>query len=102
MNTKHTKGEWFVNYHNNEMKVRARNIMMGTICTINDIIETEAEANAKLIASAPQLLEALIEAQKLVSIARQYMPKQVTNSHKFEFENISANCINKAIKTATE
>ncbi len=66
METKHTQGEWFVSNHNNELKVRARNTMMGTVCTINTLFEDEAEANAKLIASAPDLLEALEAARKLI------------------------------------
>jgi hypothetical protein len=70
---KHTQGEWFVNNHNNEMKVRARNTMMGTICTINDIFESEAEANAKLIAAAPKLLESCIE---LLSFIERQFPNE--------------------------
>lgn len=62
MKTKHTQGEWFVSNHNNELKVRARNTMMGTVCTINTLFEDEAEANAKLIANAPDMLSVLREA----------------------------------------
>jgi|LakMenEpi03Aug12_release.lakeMendotaPanAssembly.Ray.scaffolds.fasta_scaffold4157269_1 nucleoside phosphorylase len=62
METKHTQGEWFVSNHNNELKVRARNTMMGTVCTINTLFEDEAEANAKLIANAPDMLSVLREA----------------------------------------
>jgi nucleoside phosphorylase len=62
METKHTQGEWFVSNHNNELKVRARNTMMGTVCTINTLFEDEAEANAQLIANAPDMLSVLREA----------------------------------------
>jgi len=47
------------------------------------------------------LLEALIQAQKLIEIARPYMPKTIRNADKFDFENIAANEINKAIAIAT-
>ena len=64
---KHSKGEWFVSEQNLDLKVKSRNSMMGTICILNDIFEEEAQANAKLIASAPKLLEAL---QTLLKEAR--------------------------------
>ncbi len=59
------------------------------------------EANAKLICAAPELLQALIETQKLIEVIRQYMPKSIKNTNKFHFENIAANVINKAILKAT-
>lgn len=60
MGTTHTHGEW---------KVKQTFIYdsVGVIATTyvnTKIVFKEAEANAKLIAAAPELLEALIEAEK--------------------------------------
>ena len=63
---KHTQGEWFISNQNNELKVKVRNTMMGTICTINEDYynldqdyNNEVEANANLIASAPEMANLL-------------------------------------------
>lgn len=64
MTTKHTKGEWKSNgtFISDESDVIAT-------CFVNTktryIGHKEAEANAKLIAAAPELLEALIILEKL-------------------------------------
>lgn len=62
-NLKHTKGEWLADKEEGSWAVysnRTRNI-----CSIKNRASIEGnsenEANAKLIASAPELLEALIE-----------------------------------------
>ena len=65
MNFKGTKGKWYYSgekYFTIESKHEGQEIMISpTIATVNtaffDI--TESEANAKLIAAAPELLEAL-------------------------------------------
>lgn len=53
-----------------------------------------ADANAAFIVCAvnshEELLEALKEAQKLISTARQYFPKSMRNSDKFSLENTCA------------
>jgi hypothetical protein len=92
---KHTQREWFVSNHNNEMKVRARNTMMGTICTINDFFESEAEANAKLIAAAPIMLEAL---QMLLKSHRQLSFNTNMNLEDTPIEKMAQ----EAIKAATK
>jgi hypothetical protein len=63
---KHTQGEWFISNQNNELKVKVRNTMMETICTINEDYynldqdyNNEVEANASLIASAPNMANLL-------------------------------------------
>jgi vacuolar-type H+-ATPase subunit D/Vma8 len=63
---KHTQGQWFISNQNNELKVKVRNTMMGTICTINEDYynldqdyNNEVEANASLIASAPDMANLL-------------------------------------------
>ena len=115
MENKHTAGKWkTTEVHNGyysigtgaveyidtkgQLKQGYRPIAFvgGNYCPVD-----EAEANAKLIAAAPELLEALIETQKLIENVRQYLPKSIKNSDKFHFENIVANVINKAINQAT-
>jgi hypothetical protein len=67
MKTKHTKGDWIVSRQKHYLKIQLRNEpnnIMETICILNDILKEEANANAKLIASAPELLGALILANK--------------------------------------
>jgi hypothetical protein len=59
----------------------------------------EAEANARLIAAAPDLLGALKTVEEFVRTARQYFPKSMHNSAKFDLENTCA-AINAAISKA--
>lgn len=72
METKHTKGEWEVTkdafnkqqlHFGLSIKTKIGNDIkyIATIEEIGFFTEEENEANAKLIASAPELLEALIE-----------------------------------------
>lgn len=82
------------------------------ICTVTDLpwkenpvtgrrssdFETE-QANARLIAAAPEMLEALEHAAKLIKTARQYFPKNMHNGDKFDLENTCA-CIGNVIAKA--
>ena len=63
------------------------------------ISDNVSSANARLIAAAPDLLEACKEALKLIDIARKYFPKSIKNSDKFTLENTCAT-IGKAIAKA--
>ncbi len=83
METKHTKGEWRVD---NEYSSGNRGIT-----------RIEIEANAKLIAAAPDLLEALIEMNKWVCVN---FPEHGM-SHEFG-SCASFNKMRTAIKKATE
>jgi len=63
MNYKHTRGEWVVNPpFKNDNKIfisNGENVIAYMAHNPSVNIDEEAEANAKLIASAPKLLEAL-------------------------------------------
>ena len=56
METKHTKGEWSFDSFNN---IWVDNKIKISISSVED--DETAEANAKLIAAAPEMLEALIK-----------------------------------------
>lgn len=61
--------------------------------------EEEDAANRNLIAAAPELLEACKTAEKLIRVARNYFPKSMQNSDRFDLENACAT-ICKAIAKA--
>ena len=69
------------------------------ICKIIDF-DREAEANARLIASAPELLKALKDAKAMLKTACRYFPKSVKNSDRFSLLNVLANSIEPAIARA--
>lgn len=63
--TKHTQEPWEIMPREN-LPPRIKSKSFGIICRLNDILPTENgyqenEANANLIAAAPELLQALIE-----------------------------------------
>lgn len=64
---KHTKGEWFVATDNNVYSQHG-DARIAIVEADFNISEHEAEANARLIAAAPDLFEALIEAQETINI----------------------------------
>jgi len=57
------------------------------------------EANAALISAAPDMLEALDVAEKIIRTARRYFPKSIKNGNKFDLENACAT-VGKAIAKA--
>ncbi len=62
METKHTKGKWIVVDSGGKVISRTSEENYADICTLADrplAISPEVEANAKLIAAAPDLLEVL-------------------------------------------
>lgn len=84
METKHTKGEWFIQ---GKTLIKCGNEQVASANAILD----ECESNAKLIAAAPELLEALID-----------LTNQIKNEHCSEFMDEpfdkAINAINKATK----
>jgi hypothetical protein len=84
MNAKHTPAPWRVFTDDNECglyHVRTPG---------RAVAEPEDEANARLIAAAPELLAALQLAVKLIPVARRHFPKSVRNGDKFDLENACA------------
>jgi len=79
MTTKHTQGKWTDN-KDNTIRTESRTIL-AQICNSWEL-EKEAEANAKLIASAPELLEVLNQAvlrlEEYPTFSRQYSEDEKT------------------------
>jgi hypothetical protein len=101
MTTNHTAGPWTYKDSFELNVIQKNNPEAEAICEVTGN-PAEQFANAQLIAAAPELLAALIEAQNLINLCRQYMPKSIKNSDRFTFENTAANIIDKAIKTAVK
>jgi hypothetical protein len=60
----------------------------------------EPEGNKYLIAAAPEMLQALEDAAKILALAHRYFPKSIKNRDTFGLCNIEANSVNKAIAKA--
>ena len=59
MNTsKHTQGQWVINKDNSISTNSFDKVLIAQVCSANNN-DQEQKSNAKLIASAPELLEAL-------------------------------------------
>jgi hypothetical protein len=101
MTTNHTAGPWTYKDSFELNVIQKNNPEAEAICEVTGN-PAEQFANVRLIAAAPELLAALIEAQNLVNLCRQYMPKSIKNSDRFTFENTAANIIDKAIQTAVK
>lgn len=102
MEAKHTSGEWVYNKNSLLVECNGDNVVMPsnfhsypkpTHETFkNDKLFIEAEANAKLISAAPELLEALMEIKRLYGDRTDYI-----GEYKIAWENVN-NAINKATK----
>ena len=96
METKHTKGEWEIKKTQGNFSISGKE----PVCTIlaNPPLEQQ-EANAKLIAAAPELLEALVKSNKLIETLRDklsHIKYGIIISEQFIKDNLAA------IKKATE
>ena len=97
MNTTHTPGPWRISSIGSYgLTIGDEKQIIGTVHGDN----SESIANARLIAAAPDLLEALEYAAELIKTARRYFPKSIKNSDRFQLENACAS-IGKAIHHAT-
>lgn len=59
------------------------------------------QANARLIAAAPEMLKALRDAAEVMELAKQYFPKSIRNDDRFALLNVQTNSVQKAIAKAT-
>ena len=100
--TKHTPGPWHNGQgpHNRSREIFGPSGWLIADCRTNQRSIKEEEANARLIAAAPEMLEALLEALKVVEIASRYCPKSIKNTDRFSLLNIEANSIRAAIAKA--
>ena len=60
----------------------------------------ENRANARLIAAAPDMLQALKEARSMLETASRYFPKSIKNRDRFELLNVLTNAVEPAIRKA--
>ena len=98
METKHTPGPW-----ENSPSCHVYAGEGELIADAGDSLTlgvSEMEANARLIAAAPELLDALNHARELIKAARGYFPKSIKNPDTFRLENTNAT-IEAAIAKAT-
>lgn len=109
MKTKHTKGEW-------DYSPMKGQVMHCTCAQVWDsegknlaVIdsrygEEEATANAKLIAAAPELLEACMKAIELVKLwgAQSFMCVDASSMHELQALKDMENSLNNAINKATK
>ena len=73
-------------------------LLIATVFAHQDQHNTE---NIALITAAPELLEALSTAAKLLREISRYVPKSIKNADRFHLENVLANTIGPAIAKAT-
>lgn len=91
--SKHTPGQLVAQVMN---KLEEYDVEMSDL---GMVVAEEIEEQIPIIAAAPEMLKALEYAASLIKVARQYFPKSVKNSDKFQLENTCA-AINKAIAKA--
>jgi hypothetical protein len=98
MNTKHTQGKWRKSKTINDYSIYSENNHNNDIATVfqysRSIPEDEAEANAKLIAAAPEMLEKL---QSIINFHIKDNGQWVNDLTTDEIKEIQ-----EAIKAATE
>lgn len=96
MKTKHTKGEWYVSTSRKEFDgitaIYAEDRMLIAEINVARRRDEENEANAKLMAAAPEMLEALIFARSVM----------ISNGIFEASERLALEKIDKAIKNASE
>lgn len=66
MSSKHTPGPWTYQENSDAYTHIVRGPTNSLICQLAQSMHVEIEANARLIAAAPEMLEALVNADKLL------------------------------------
>ena len=94
----HTKGPWKYEPETKTIRAIPSNYWLASMDSWDGAVDNEA--NARLIASAPELLEALREAKQILERAKQYFPKSIKNSDRFSLLNVLANSIDPVITKA--
>lgn len=99
---KHTKGKWELSENTNQgIRINVGQedpITMTTICSMSGSPRiAEVTANAKLIAAAPDMLEALIDIKDRIDKC-----KGLPLTHDEALDSFYVEIINEAIKKATE
>ena len=98
---KHTPGPWEVQCQGPTEQVYViDNPRMNFVCRMEEGTQEQKTVNARLIASAPELLYALKEARSMLETARRYFPKSFRNSDKFSLLNVLENAVKPAIAKA--
>jgi hypothetical protein len=75
METKHTNGQWYVLPHSKQIYIAVQDEIIATINSFR-ITQGESEANAKLIAAAPELLECLLDIYNDIETWSELFPQQ--------------------------
>lgn len=107
-NNKHTPGTWFVsNFGDNDITITSNDRDTTHVCRINESmassqfnhVREEAEANGKLIAAAPTMLETIDETANRIAycIDLYHIPEEAVAMLRGEIDNLNA-AINKATK----
>ncbi len=68
MKTKHTQGDWRVNGHLDDLRIMNKESQICVVRCFDSAIPNykESEANAKLIAAAPEMLKELEKSNKIL------------------------------------
>ena len=96
----HTPSPWTATIYSGQYDQPLVMSDFGPICRVISQDDRKHEVNARLIASAPELLEALKAAREVLLTARQYFPKSIKNSDRFALLNTLANAVEPAIAKA--
>jgi len=96
MKVKHTSGQWTATKENKNFLIMSGRVYIGSVSS-SDMIMSEAEANAKLIANAPDILKALKTCESITDRCNNAMLPQ----HVQELLTSLNDTMKKAIKQAT-